>query len=106
MIVGGFAPKKEGIRGTIPSMKRAAQLPFWPSLEAERATRTRRPARASRRSKRTAARETPAEKAVRERLQRRMGAWVGLVHKQGRGSFTVAFTSYDELDEILRRIDA
>lgn len=50
--------------------------------------------------------ETPEERAVRQRLQERLSAKVGLKHAQGRGSFTVHFGSYAELDEIMRRIQA
>ena len=97
---------------------RAAQLPFWPGMHETaklankaKAARTPRPATAPRAassatSKRAAAPETPAERAVRLRLQERLSARVALKNRQGRGSFTVYFTSYDELDEIMRRIDA
>jgi hypothetical protein len=88
----------------------AAQHPFWPGLmaKAEKAERTARAARASQRRRRrnAPAEETAAERAVRERLQGRMGARVDLKDNKGRGSFTVHFGSYDQLDEIMRRIDA
>jgi hypothetical protein len=57
--------------------------------------------------KKDARAETPAERAVRHRLQQRVGARVALKDNGGgRGSFTVHYTSYDELDEIMRRIKA
>lgn len=56
--------------------------------------------------KKDARSETPAERAVRHRLQQRVGARVALKDKGGRGSFTVHYTSYEELDEIMRRMKA
>jgi hypothetical protein len=84
----------------MPSEPRAAQLPFWPSAVGI--------SRAERRElkKSSSAAETPAERAVRHRLQQRVGARVALKDKGGRGSFTVHYTSYDELEEIMRRIKA
>ena len=107
---------------------RPAQLPFWPGLQ--KTARIAKAARAASAAKGSTAKgstakgstnakgarsssakplrgpETPAERAVRLRLQERMSARVGLKNKQGRGSFTVHFTSYAELEEIMRRIDA
>ena len=97
---------------------RPAQLPFWPGLQktariakspsAANAAKSANGAKAPRASSTKPLRgpETPAERAVRLRLQERMSARVGLKNKQGRGSFTVHFTSYAELEEIMRRIDA
>lgn len=100
---------------------RPAQLPFWPVLQktariakspsAANAANAAKSARGSKAPRASSAKplrgpETPAERAVRLRLQERMSARVGLKNKQGRGSFTVHFTSYAELEEIMRRIDA
>jgi hypothetical protein len=79
----------------------AAQLPFWPGVASPAPTRAERSE-----VKKGAKVETPAERAVRQRLQQRLGAKVVLNDKRGRGSFTVRYTSYDELDEIMRRIKA
>lgn len=89
----------------MPSDRRtAAQLPFWPGLSTSSAAPTRAEKAALRRK--AGRGETPAERAVRERLQQRLSARVALQDKGGRGSFTVHFTSYEELDEIMRRIKA
>jgi len=45
--------------------------------------------------------ETEAEKDVRLRLQRALGTRVDLRHKGGKGTLTVHFSSYDELDRLL-----
>ena len=92
---------------------RPGQLPFWPVLQ--KTARIAKSPLVAKTVAKTVAKstkaticgaETPAERAVRMRLQERMSARVGLKNKQGRGSFTVHFTSYAELDEIMRRIDA
>jgi hypothetical protein len=77
-----------------------AQLPFWPNL----ASRETRVTRAEKQEIKKS--ESAAERAVRHRLQQRLSAKVALKDKGGRGSFTVHYTSYDELDEIMRRIKA
>ncbi len=77
------------------------QLPFWPGIMTPGAARAKK-----RELKKDARMESPAERAVRHRLQQRVGAKVALKDKGGRGSFTVHYTSYDELDEIMRRIKA
>lgn len=81
--------------------RRPAQLPFWPALSTSDSAVTRAERREIKQSG-----ESPAERAVRHRLQQRLGARVALKDKRGRGTFTVHYTSYDELDEIMRRIKA
>jgi hypothetical protein len=96
-------------RGMTRDRSVGTQLPFWPSMtplpeKTVRATRSPRAARSARTTRNRV--ETPEERAVRERLQGRMSARVALKNNKGKGSFTVHFASYDQLDEIMRRIDA
>jgi ParB family chromosome partitioning protein len=56
--------------------------------------------------KRAAAKETQAERDVRMRLQRALGTRVELRHRDGKGTFTVHFGSYDELDRLLAQFGA
>lgn len=50
--------------------------------------------------------ESQAERDVRMRLQRALGTRVELKHKEGKGTFAVHFSSYDELDRLLERFGA
>lgn len=64
-------------------------------------------ARAARKPSATAdagATATPAENAVQERLQRKLGTKVRLHHKDGKGRIEIFFHSLDELDELLDKM--
>ena len=52
------------------------------------------------------ARESDAERDVRMRLQRALGTRVELSNQDGKGSFTVYFSSYDELEQIMAAMNA
>lgn len=56
--------------------------------------------------KRTPVKESQAEKDVRMRLQRALGTKVELRQRDGKGTFTVHFGSYDELDRLLGQFGA
>ena len=58
------------------------------------------------RKTRTGARETEAERDVRQRLQRALGTRVDLKQKAGKGALTVHFASFAELDSLLTRLGA
>ena len=72
----------------------------WSVRQTERATQ---PAEARRKG---AAKETEAERDVRQRLQRALGTKVELKHRAGRGTLTVHFGSFAELDALLQRMGA
>lgn len=56
--------------------------------------------------KRTPVKESQAEKDVRMRLQRALGTRVEMRQRDGKGTFTVHFGSYDELDRLLGQFGA
>lgn len=85
---------------------RATQMRLWPMSDPPAPHRKRASRERKARMSPAPRPESPEERAVRQRLQERFSAKVGLKHSQGRGSFTVHFASYDELDEIMRRIHA
>ncbi len=58
------------------------------------------------RKSRSGARETEAERDVRQRLQRALGTRVDLKQKAGKGALTVHFASFAELDSLLTRFGA
>lgn len=50
--------------------------------------------------------ESPEERDVRLRLERTFGTRVELSHNKGKGKFAVHFESYDQLEELMRRLGA
>jgi ParB family chromosome partitioning protein len=73
----------------------------WSVRQTERATQPPEPKR-----KATGGRETEAERDVRQRLQRALGTRVDLSHRGGRGTLTVHFASFAELESLLLRFNA
>lgn len=63
--------------------------------------RTRLVRATSKRQEQSASSATPAEVAVQERLQRRLGTKVRLHHRKGKGRVEIFFHSLDELDRLL-----
>jgi ParB family chromosome partitioning protein len=73
----------------------------WSVRQTEKATQPAEPRR-----KATGGRETEAERDVRQRLQRALGTRVDLKHKGGRGTLTVHFASFAELESLMSRFNA
>jgi ParB family chromosome partitioning protein len=74
----------------------------WSVRQTEKAAQ---PASPRSRSK-PAGRESEAERDVRQRLQRALGTKVELKQRGGKGSLTVHFSSFAELDSLLERFGA
>jgi ParB family chromosome partitioning protein len=72
----------------------------WSVRQTERATSPVEPRR------KTSSKETDAERDVRQRLQRALGTRVELRHQGGRGTLTVHFSSYAELESLMSRFGA
>lgn len=97
--------------GDIERMAREALRRAWSVRQTEQAVSGKRGKAVSRSSSKqggaaAAAPESPAERDVRERLQRALTTQVELRHQGGRGTFTVHFSSFEQLDDILQRIGA
>jgi ParB family transcriptional regulator, chromosome partitioning protein len=75
----------------------------WSVRQTERAAQPQAP-RA--RTKSNNPRETDAERDVRQRLQRALGTKVELKQKAGKGTMTVHFSSFAELESIMSRMSA
>jgi ParB family chromosome partitioning protein len=73
----------------------------WSVRQTEKAAQ---PATSSR--NRTRTKESESERDVRQRLQRALGTRVELKQKSGKGSVTVHFASFAELDSLLARFGA
>ena len=73
----------------------------WSVRQTEKATQPPEPRR-----KATGGRESEAERDVRQRLQRALGTRVDLAHKGGRGTLTVHFASFAELESLMSRFNA
>lgn len=89
----------------IERMSREARQKGWSVRQTERAVAARKEGTAAPATK-SPVDETPAERDVRERLQRALSAKVELKHRDGRGSLVVHFGSFDELDALLTRMGA
>ena len=70
----------------------------WSVRQTERATQPAQPKKAGR--------ETEAERDVRQRLQRALGTRVDLKHKSGKGTLSVHFASFAELESLMERFGA
>jgi ParB family chromosome partitioning protein len=70
----------------------------WSVRQTERATQPAQP--------RKQGRETEAERDVRQRLQRALGTRVDLKHKAGKGTLSVHFASFAELESLMERLGA
>ncbi len=93
---------------TEPEMERLARKVMAGGLsvrDTERAVQQEKEPPAGKK-KRTAAQETQAERDVRMRLQRALGTRVEMRQRDGKGTFTVHFGSYDELDRLLGHFGA
>ncbi len=77
----------------------------WSVRQTERATQPVDRAEGGTRKK-SAGRETEAERDVRQRLQRALGTRVELKHKGGRGTLEVHFASFAELESLMNRFGA
>jgi ParB family chromosome partitioning protein len=73
----------------------------WSVRQTERAAQP-----ASPRSRAKPGRESESERDVRQRVQRALGTRVELKHKGGKGTMTVHFSSFAELDSLLERFGA
>lgn len=73
----------------------------WSVRQTERAAQPTAP-----RSRKTNARETESERDVRQRLQRSLGTRVELKQKSGKGTVTVHFGSFAELESLMERFNA
>jgi ParB family chromosome partitioning protein len=73
----------------------------WSVRQTERATQPAAP-----KSKRAGGKETEAERDVRQRIQRALGTKVEIKHKSGKGTVTVHFASYAELESLMARFGA
>jgi ParB family transcriptional regulator, chromosome partitioning protein len=74
----------------------------WSVRQTERAAQPQAPRARTKGS----ARETDAERDVRQRLQRALGTKVELKQKGGKGNLVVHFSSFAELDSLLARMGA
>ena len=92
----------------IERMSREASRKNWSVRQTERAVASRRDGTegATGKSAAAAKTETPAERDLRDRLQRALGTKVEVRHKSGRGTLVVHFSSFDELDAVLARMNA
>lgn len=77
----------------------------WSVRQAEQAVTSKRKGKDAT-SKSSTASETPAERDVRERVQRALATKVELKHKKGKGTLVLHFSNFDELDSILEKINA
>jgi ParB family chromosome partitioning protein len=77
----------------------------WSVRQTEKATQPVDRAEGGSRKK-SAGRETEAERDVRQRLQRALGTRVELKHKGGRGTLVVHFASFAELESLMNRFGA
>ncbi len=75
----------------------------WSVRQTERAAQ---PAAPRSRGGKAAGRESEAERDVRQRLQRALGTKVELKQKGGKGTVTMHFGSFAELDSLLERLGA
>jgi ParB family chromosome partitioning protein len=73
----------------------------WSVRQTEKATQPAQPRRGKQNG-----RETEAERDVRQRLQRALGTRVDLKHKAGKGTLTVHFASFAELESLMARFGA
>lgn len=93
----------------IERMGREAQRKAWNVRQTERAVAARKEGAGDGKNGApapAAKKESPAERDLRERLQRALGTKVELKHKQGRGTLVVHFHSFDELDAVIARMNA
>jgi ParB family chromosome partitioning protein len=72
----------------------------WSVRQTEKATQPAAP------KKKHGAKETEAERDVRQRIQRALGTRVEIQHKSGKGTLVVHFASYAELESLMARFGA
>lgn len=91
----------------IEQFARKASHGDWSVRETERRVGAElEPERAGAKKKKGEPVETESERDVRHRLQRALGTRIELRHKEGKGTVTVHFSSYAELDRILGIVGA
>lgn len=92
----------------VTSMERLAREVIrkgWSVRQAEQATTSKRKSDDAT-AKSNPAKETPAERDVRERVQRALATKVELKHNKGKGTLVLHFSNFDELDSILEKMNA
>lgn len=87
-------------------MGREAIRKGWSVRQAEQAVLARKKGKKEAPGKSSASSESPAERDVRERVQRALATKVELKHKKGKGTLVLHFSNFDELDSILEKINA
>ncbi len=87
--------------GEIEKLGREVVARKWSVRQTERAAQPAAP-----RSRKTLGRESEAERDVRQRLQRALGTKVEMKQKAGKGTVTMHFGSFAELDSLLERLGA
>lgn len=90
----------------IQRMGREAVRKAWSVRQTEKAVSSKKDGADAVAPKPDAKKETPAERDLKERLQRALGTKVEVKHNAGRGTLVVHFGSFDELDAVLARMNA
>jgi ParB family chromosome partitioning protein len=85
--------------GEMERLGREVVAKGWSVRQVEKATQPAPP-------KKKAGKETEAERDVRQRIQRALGTRIDIRHKEGKGSVTVHFASYAELERLMQRFGA